>query len=109
MGSPFELRRRHDRLYAALMFAGACALLGLNVVHALHHADGRHCEAETSGDPFDCFICNALHHFAPAPVVVLTMPVPEAGEVMATPPEARRPAACPLHPTAARAPPTAIL
>ncbi len=108
MASPFKLRRRHDRLFAVLMFAGACSLLGLNVIHALHHADGRHCEAETSGDPFDCFVCNALKHLGSAPAVSFTMPAPERGEVVPSPVLATRTTSCPLSPTAARAPPTIL-
>lgn len=110
MASPFELRRRHVRVYRALMLAGACSLLGLNLLHALHHAEDAHCEAELSGDPFDCFICNALHHLGPPPLVVaFALPAPQRGEVLPPLAQERAPATCPLAPTAARAPPSTVL
>jgi hypothetical protein len=82
MASPFELRHNHARLFAALMLAGACSLLGLNLIHALHHAVGHHCEADAGGDPFDCFLCKALSRMAPAPAVVFIAPPAEPGEIL---------------------------
>ena len=109
MASPFELRHGHARLFAALMLAGACSLLGLNLIHALHHAVGHHGEADASGDPFDCFICNALSRMAPAPAVVFIAPPPESGEILVASVLVSRPESGTQRPRAARAPLPSIL
>jgi hypothetical protein len=109
MASPFELRHGHARLFAALMLAGACSLLGLNLIHALHHAVGHHCEADAGGDPFDCFLCKALSRMAPAPAVVFIAPPAEPGEILIASVLVIRPESGIQRPRPARAPPPSIL
>jgi len=110
MASPFELRHGHARLFAALMLAGACSLLGLNLIHALHHAVGHHDEADDAGgDPFDCFLCKALSRMAPAPAVVFIAPPAEPGEILVASVLVTRPESGIQRPRAARAPPPSIL
>jgi hypothetical protein len=109
MPSPFQFRRRCARIFAALMAAGACSLLGLTAIHALHHMDGHHCPTDLSGDPFDCYVCNALTRVAPAPVLVLVIPAPQPGPVVDWPAPPLRPAADAPSRCAARGPPLTVL
>lgn len=109
MPSPFQARRRHARVFAVLMAAGACSLLGLTAIHVLHHIDGHHCPTDLSGDPFDCFICNALTRIVPASVLLLVIPAPQPGGVFACLAPPIRRAVGTASPTAARGPPAIVL
>jgi len=105
MASPLRYLARHPRVFSALMLAGACSLLGLTLIHALHHIGDQHCEGEITGDPFDCFLCNSLHHLAATQAIVFTLPTPQPGEVLQTAAPLTRPAVGLRRPGAARAPP----